>query len=160
MTRPLTIPALDPATVTPKIGSVPPKVPVAYRSIIQDRRKWQMSELLGLQDFGVNIVELPSGAKSSLGHWHSHEDEFIFVLDGELALITDEGKQTIGAGMAAGFPKGRRNGHHLINEAHSSARYLEIGSRHPEDVATYSDVDLKFSAGGYWTKAGKPVPSD
>jgi uncharacterized cupin superfamily protein len=150
-------PALDPATMAPHIGLVPPIYPPPWNTIAAGRRKWQFSQALGLTDFGVNLVELPPGEKSCLRHWHSHEDEFIYVLSGELTLVTDEGEQRLAPGMVAGFPKATPNGHHLINSGSEPAQYLEVGSRHPNDVGTYSDVDLRFSeATGFTKKTGEP----
>ena len=130
---------LDPMSVTPRSGS-------AYRHPFTDelagRVKRALGDALGLKSFGVNLVHLGPGDWSAPRHWHSHEDEFVFVLEGELTLVTDEGEQTLGPGMAAGFPAGVENGHHLINHGQTTAVYLEIGDRRPEDATVYPDADL------------------
>ena len=77
-------------------------------------------------------------------HWHTREDELVFILEGELVLKTDEGEQLLSAGTCAGFPAGVRNGHQLINRTDRAARYLEISNRDPEDGAEYPDVDLLY----------------
>jgi uncharacterized cupin superfamily protein len=85
-------------------------------------------------------------------HFHSHEDEFVFVVEGEIVLITNEGEQLLGAGDCAGFPAGTPNGHQLVNRSARPARYLEISNRDSNDTATYPDVDLAYSrdpAGGF-----------
>ena len=97
----------------------------------------------GLVDFGVNLMTLPPGAWSSQRHWHSHEDEFVHVLAGEVTLIEDAGETLLRAGDSAAFPKGSGDGHHLINRSAATAVYLEVGSRHPDDLTTCSDIDLK-----------------
>ena len=82
-----------------------------------------------LQDFGVDLMTLPPGGWSSQRHWHSHEDEFVFVLEGELVLVENDGEVLLRAGECAAFPKGTGNGHHMINRSGMTAVYLEVGSR-------------------------------
>jgi uncharacterized cupin superfamily protein len=109
----------------------------------------------------VNITRLPPGEWSSQRHWHSHEDEFVFVLEGELVLIENDGETALRAGDAAAFPKGSGDGHHMINRSESDAVYLEIGSRQPEDVTVCSDVDMMSSSnadGCFVHKDGTPFP--
>lgn len=122
-------------------------------------RRWQaVGDAAGLTQFGVNRVVLPPGAMSSLRHWHTEEDEFVVVLEGELVLVTDAGETTIGPGALAGFPKGRANGHHLVNRAESDAVFLAIGTRSSTDVCHYSDVDMKVDSrdNRYVTRDGTP----
>jgi len=95
-----------------------------------------------LKNFGVNLTRLDPGAESSMRHWHSKQDEFIYVLEGEVTLVTDAGRQKLASGAAAGFPAGKADGHQLINETDRPAVYLEVGDRTPGDGASYSDVDL------------------
>ena len=85
---------------------------------------------------------LPPGNWSSQRHWHSHEDEFVYVLEGELMLVEDDGETLLRAGDCAAFPKSTGNGHHLINRSGATAIYLEAGSRQPADVTTCSDIDM------------------
>ena len=90
-----------------------------------------------------SLLHLPPGAWSSQRHWHSHEDELVYVVSGELTLVTDRGEQRLAAGMCAGFPAGEPDGHHLINRSGQPATYLEIGTRIAEDGAVYSDIDME-----------------
>lgn len=106
------------------------------------RSKRALGEALGLRNFGVNLVHLEPGAASALRHWHTRQDEFIYVLEGELTLVTDAGPQLLKAGMCAGFPAGKADGHHLINRSPQPAVYLEVGDRLPGDDVYYPDVDL------------------
>ena len=107
------------------------------------RRKQRLSDAVGLSQFGVNRVELDPGVWSTVRHWHSHEDEFVMVLEGELTLVTDAGAQTLRAGDCAGFSAGVPDGHRLENRSDALAVYLEVGSRRPEvDETTYPDDDL------------------
>jgi len=103
-------------------------------------------------------MTLPPGGWSSQRHWHTHEDEFVYVLEGELVLVEDNSRTVLRAGECAAFPKNSGNGHHLINESSTIATYLEVGSRHPDDLTTCSDVDMKSSNrdGLFVTKAGEP----
>jgi uncharacterized cupin superfamily protein len=87
-------------------------------------------------------MRLPPGGWSSQRHWHSHEDEFVFVLEGELTLVEDDGETVLRAGDAAAFPRNSGDGHHMINKSGAVAVYLEVGSRSPDDLTTCSDIDM------------------
>lgn len=132
-------PALDPLTVEGRTGSL---YPTEFQQVVAGRIKRRLGDGLGLTDFGVNLVELAPGASSALRHWHSHEDEFVFVVQGCLTLVTDAGEQALEAGQCAGFPKDSGDGHCLINRSDGPALYLEVGSRNPGDRVVYPDVDL------------------
>jgi uncharacterized cupin superfamily protein len=111
----------------------------------------------GLTDYGINLMHLPPGNWSSQRHWHSHEDEFVYVLEGEVTLVEDDVETVLAAGDCAAFAKGTGNGHHLINRSGGIAIYLEIGSRMPEDVTTCSDIDMMTNADGRFVhKDGTP----
>ncbi|HEV2551971.1 MAG TPA: cupin domain-containing protein [Stellaceae bacterium] len=149
MSTRLKIPAFDPGSLPLKEGS---SYPEAFRAAVQGRRWRALGDAIGLTQFGVNLVELAPRSWSSQRHWHTHEDELIFVLEGELVLITDEGEQTMTAGSAAGFPAAKENGHHLVNRSGKPARFLAIGSRSRADSCHYPDVDLveRQDASGYY----------
>ncbi|HTH15413.1 MAG TPA: cupin domain-containing protein [Magnetospirillum sp.] len=132
-------PALDPAAVEGRTGSL---YPPEFQATVAGRVKRRLGDALGLSDFGVNLVELPPGTSSALRHWHSAEDEFVYVLSGTLTLITDAGEQDLPAGTCAGFPKNSGDGHCLINKSGQPATYLEVGSRNPADRVVYPDVDM------------------
>ena len=134
-------PALDPATLEPRIAS---GYPEPYRSQVLPREKRALGDPLGLKTIGINQTILAPGKESSMRHWHTHEEEFVFVLSGEVVLHTDAGEQVLKAGMCAGFPLGTTDGHCLINRSSQPAVYLEVSNRHPEDKAFYSEADLKF----------------
>lgn len=137
----LRTPALDPATLTPRTGS---GYPEPFRSRVLPREKRALGDALGLTKIGVNLTTLPPGKESSMRHWHTREDEIVFVLEGEVVLKSDEGEQLLTAGMCAGFPAGSEDGHQLINRSTKPARYLEMSNRDPEDSAAYSDVDMAY----------------
>lgn len=132
-------PALDPITVEGRTGSL---YPPEFQAVVAGRIKRRLGDALGLSDFGVNLVELPPGASSALRHWHSAEDEFVYVLSGVLTLVTDASEQQLPAGTCAGFPKNVGDGHCLRNDGQSPAAYLEVGSRNPADRVVYPDVDM------------------
>jgi uncharacterized cupin superfamily protein len=113
-----------------------------------------------LTDFGLNLMHLPPGNWSSQRHWHSHEDEFVYVLSGELILVEDGGETVLRAGDSAAFPKNSRNGHHMINRGTEPATYLEAGSRQPMDLTTCSDIDMMSANadGRFVHKDGTPYP--
>jgi uncharacterized cupin superfamily protein len=136
-----------------KTGYPPP-----FDAPIAGRVRQRLGDAGGLTDFGVNLMHMAPGAWSSQRHWHSHEDEFVWVLEGELTLIEDEGETVLHAGDCAAFRKNTGNGHHLINRSDKPAVYLEVGTRSRDDVATYSDIDMKVANadGRYVHKDGTP----
>lgn len=149
------MPRIDPTSVPARHGSNYP-APFAEKAGL--RVKQALGNAGGLTDFGVNLTQLPAGAWSSQRHWHSSEDEFVYVLSGELCLITDAGEQTLRAHDCAAFPKNRADAHHLINRGEQMAVYLEIGSRSNDDHCHYPDVDLDWDSaiGVYTRKDGSP----
>ena len=141
--------AFDPQALTPRKGS---GYPDPFHLAAAGREKRALGDAAGLTQFGVNLVHLPPGAWSSQRHWHSHEDELVYVLEGELTLVTDAGEESIKPGMAAGFPAGAPNAHHFINRGARTAVYLEVGTRSDADVCSYPDIDLHLEL-----EAGEPV---
>jgi uncharacterized cupin superfamily protein len=152
------MPKIDPSSVPSRKGSGYP-APLDQPCASRTRRR--LGDAGGLRDFGVNLMTLPSGGWSSQRHWHSHEDEFVYVLEGELVLIEDGSETVLHAGDCAAFPKGTGNGHHLINRSAAMAVYLEVGSRNPQDLTTCSDVDMMSSNadGRFLHKDGRPYSS-
>lgn len=116
----------------------------------RERRRWQLGEAAGLTQFGVNLLRLPAGAWSSQRHWHSHEDEFVHVLEGEVVLVTDDGEEVLGPGDSAGFKAGVRDGHCLQNRSDREAVVLEVGGRDERDHGEYSDIDMRFDTDGQY----------
>lgn len=139
MSGKITPPVLDPTAVPAVTGSAYPE---PFRSRVAARRKQKLGDALGLKNFGVNLTTIPPGAVSALRHWHSHEDEFIYIVSGELTLVTSNGEQRLTPGMCAGFPAGRSDGHCLVNCTGRDAVYLEVGDRRPDDAVTYPDDDI------------------
>jgi uncharacterized cupin superfamily protein len=131
----------DPMRVAARRGSIYPK---RYAEGFEGRVRRALTEPLGLTQFGVNLTTLEPGAMSSQRHWHSQEDEFVYVLSGELTLVTKDGEQILRPSMAVGFAKGDRNGHQLINRSSEPATYLEIGTRSGDDDVEYPDVDMRL----------------
>lgn len=151
------MPKIDVAAVPERKGA---GYPPPFDRPCADRVRQRLGNAGGLVDFGVNLMRLPPGSWSSQRHWHSHEDEFVFVLEGELTLVEDGGETILKAGDCAAFPKGSGDGHHLINRSDVTAVYLEVGSRSPDDVTTCSDIDVKSanSDGRFVHKNGTPYP--
>ncbi len=135
----LTPPALDPSTVEPRTGS---GYPEPYRSRVLPRDKRALGDALGLTRIGVNLTTLAPGKESSMRHWHTTEDELVYVVEGEVVLITDDGDQLLTAGMCAGFAAGATLGHQLVNRSDRPTRYLEISNRDPDDAGIYTDPDV------------------
>ena len=147
-----------------EVNSVPERRGSGYPSPFHlkagERVRQALGDAGGLKDFGVNLLKLPPGAWSSQRHWHSTEDEFVWVLSGEVALVADEGEHILRAGDCAAFQKNQPNGHHLINKSCEMAVVLEVGSRSTEDVCEYPDIDMRIDARvGYYThRDGRPYP--
>jgi uncharacterized cupin superfamily protein len=133
-------PALDPRSVPASTGT---GYPATFRAAVLGREKRRLGDALGLGHFGVNLVRLRPGAASSLRHWHSAEDEFIYVLEGEVELVTEAGAQILAAGMVAGFPAGKADGHQLVNRSAKDVAYLEVGDRQAGDEVDYPGLDLR-----------------
>ena len=152
---PLQKPALDPLTVAAVSRT---GYPEPYASRVMPREKRRLGDALGLTKIGINRTTLPPGKESSMRHWHVNEDEFVFVLEGEVVLRTNAGEQTLKPGMCAGFPAGIEDGHQLINRSGQPAVYLEISNRQGEDSVYYSDpdVDLMVTPKGMTRKDGSP----
>jgi uncharacterized cupin superfamily protein len=112
------------------------------------RTRTRLGDAAELTQFGVNLLQLPPGAWSSQRHWHTSSDEFVYVLSGEVTLVTDSGEEILRAGDAAGFPANDTNGHCLQNRSATAATVLEIGTRVPNDTAHYNDIDMLAPAGG------------
>ena len=142
------MPKIDLAKVPVKTGSV---YPSPYAEMMAGRSSLRLGDAGGLTQFGVNLVTLEPGALASLRHWHLKEDEFAIVLDGELVLIEEEGATPMRPGDCAAWKAGVANGHHFVNRSDRPARFLVIGSKIADEVASYSDVDMKIHMNG-----GKP----
>jgi len=137
------------------------RYPAPYNAPCAARTRQRLGDAAGLTDFGVNLLRLPPGVWSSQRHWHTAEDEFLYVLEGEVVLVTDAGEQTLKAGDCAGFKAGVADGHQLQNRSQREAVMLEVGSRKAvDDEVDYPDIDLRFlkGRGGFSHKDGKPYP--
>ena len=118
-------------------------------------RSWhRLGDAAGLTQFGVNLVRLPPGTWSSQRHWHTREDEFAYVVAGEVVLVTDAGEEILRAGDSAGFKAGIRDGHHFQNRTDRDATLLVVGSRDEADSGEYPDIDLAFRSGRYSGQGG------
>jgi uncharacterized cupin superfamily protein len=148
---------IDIAALPAVVGTL---YPPPFDQPCRARARRRLGDAAGLTQFGVNLLVLPPGAWSSQRHWHSHGDEFIYVLEGEVTLVTDAGAELLRAGNAAGFKAGDRDGHCLQNRSAAEARVLEVGTRVAEDAGFYPDIDLVAPAGGkpaaYTHRDGRP----
>jgi uncharacterized cupin superfamily protein len=157
-------PALAGKTAMPKIdiAAVPERKGIGYPAPFDApcaaRIRQRLGDAGGLTDVGVNLMRLPPGNWSSQRHWHSEEDELVYVLEGELVLIEDDGETVLRVGDCAAFPKNSGNGHHMINRSDAMAVYLEVGTRSPTDVITCSDIDMMSPStdGRFLHKDGTP----
>ena len=150
------MPKIDVAAVPRRKGS---NYPPPFDAPCATRTRQRLGDAGGLRDFGVNLMTLPPGGWSSQRHWHTHEDELVYVLEGEVTLVEDGGETVLRAGECAAFPKNTGNGHHLINRSSTMAVYLEVGSRDPQDVTMYSEIDMMSpnTDGRYVHKDGTPI---
>jgi uncharacterized cupin superfamily protein len=137
------MPKLDIASAKERRGC---GYPAPYDKPCLDRVRKTLGDAGGLSDFGVNMLTLKPGVWSSQRHWHSQEDEFVYVLSGEVVLVDDKGEHVLRAGDCAAFPKGQANGHHLINRSSADAVCLEVGTRSTDDFCDYPDIDLQIDS--------------
>jgi uncharacterized cupin superfamily protein len=137
------MPKIDPTRAPLRTGS---SYPAPFDEPCKLRSARRLGDAAGLTQFGVNLVRLPPGAWSSQRHWHSHEDELVHVLEGEVVLVTDAGDEPLRSGECAGFKAGIRDGHHFQNRSSTDAVLLVVGTRNEEDYGEYSDIDMVFTA--------------
>jgi len=147
--------ALHTSDVEMRVGT---GYPAPHDVPCRQRGRRRLSDAFGLSQFGANLLELLPGAWSSQRHWHERQDEFIYVVEGEVTLITNEGVTVLKPGMFAGFRASVANGHHLVNRSNAVARVLEVGTRTAEETAHYSDIDMIYREGeGYLTRDGRKL---
>jgi uncharacterized cupin superfamily protein len=158
MTKPR-LPAFDPADVAESNAT---SLPEPFRA--ENSRRWnrRLGEHARMKNFGVNLTRIVPGAQSSFRHAHSKQDEFIWVVSGEVVLETNEGRQTLTPGMCAGFPAGCGNAHRFLNLSQQDAVILVIGDRTPFDEVAYPDIDMHGKAGAdsryvFTRKDGTPL---
>ena len=151
------MPKIDVSAIPVRVGT---GYPDPFNDACAERTRRRLGDAGSLQDFGVNLMTLPPERWSSQRHWHSHEDEFVYGLEGELTLVEDSGESVLRPGYCAAFPKGTGNGHHLRNLGATVAVYLEVGSRHADDLTTCSDIDMMShnKDGRFVHKDGSPYP--
>jgi uncharacterized cupin superfamily protein len=116
--------------------------PSPFDQPVAETRRQNLARSQGLEAFGVNLKTMPPGSWSSQRHWHSHEDEFVWVVEGELTLVTDAGEEVLRVGDCAAFKAGEPDGHHLINKSPHIAKVLEIGNADRRDRCVYPDIDM------------------
>jgi len=133
------MPKVDIASASQSSGT---RYPAPFAGPCKGRQLRRLGDAAGLTQFGVNLVEVPPGGWSSQRHWHTHEDEFVFILEGELIMVTDKGEETMRPGDCAGFKAGDHNGHHFQNRSSQRAVFLVVGSRNEADECGYPDIDL------------------
>jgi uncharacterized cupin superfamily protein len=136
--------------------------PPPFNKVVEGRSRKRLARAAGLTQFGVNICTLKPGAASSQRHWHENEDEFVFVLEGEVVLCEDGGETVLKPGDAAAWKAGVPNGHCLVNRSDRDTVFIEVGTRAPSERAHYSDIDMKVvrdEKGMHYTrKNGEPYP--
>lgn len=135
----------------------PSNYPAELLAKVAGRDKRPLGDPFGLTNFGVNLTRLAPGSASSLRHAHAKQDEFVYVLEGEPALVTNSGETLLKPGMCAGFKAGTGDAHHLVNRGAADAVFLEVGDRTPGDAVRYPDDDIQAALGpdGKWNFSRK-----
>ena len=123
--------------------------PPPYKDICLGAAWNKLGDAAGLTDFGVNLVRLPPGKWSSQRHWHTHEDELVYVLEGEVTLMEDDGPHILRPGDVAAWKAGDTNAHCLQNLSDRDAVYLEIGARRAPEAVLEADQDIALGRGGH-----------
>ena len=151
------MPKIDPDKAPSRFGC---GYPPPHDAPCLGRQRWQLGETAGLTQFGVNLLRIGPGVWSSQRHNHTHEDEFITVLEGEVVLVEDAGETVLRAGDFAGFPAGSKDAHKLENRSDREAVVLEMGGRDARDACDYPDIDMIARPGesGYRHRDGTPYP--
>ena len=150
------MPKIDIAKAPTRFGTT---YPAPFDEPCRERKRWKLGDAAGLTQFGVNMLRLPPGAWSSQRHWHEGEDEFVWVVSGEVVLVEDDAETVLRAGDCAGFRAGVPNGHKLENRSAVEAVLLEVGTRTPNgDSGDYPDIDMVFRPEGYFHRDGTPYP--
>ena len=134
------------------------RYPKPFDEPCKERQGLRLGIAAGLSQFGVNLVTLTPGTWASQRHWHEKEDEFVYVVSGELVLVEDEGEVVLGPGDCAGWKAGVHNGHHLINKSGREATFLVVGTRDDTDWGEYPDIDLRFNPSSYDPTGGARGP--
>ncbi len=119
--------------------------PDSFKQIVAGRTKRKLGDVFGLTNFGVNLTHLEPGAASALYHWHTVQDEFVFVLEGLATVLAGDDEFELNAGDCIGFKAGTKIGHQVINRSDERVTYIEIGDRLPGDDGDYPRDDLAFS---------------
>jgi uncharacterized cupin superfamily protein len=137
--------------------------PEPFREAQRKRFNRRLGDYAGLKNYGVNFTRVLPGGQSSARHAHSKQDEFVYVLEGELVLVSDAGRETVGLGTCIGFPAGTGDGHHFLNLTDKPAAFIVVGDRSADDVVAYPDIDLELRAGPggvrvFCHKDGTPYP--
>ena len=133
------------------------RYPEPFAAPCQNKIRHRLAIAAGLKQIGINLLELEPGAWSSQRHWHTHAEEFVYVLEGEVVLVTEGGEEILRVGDCAAFLPGDRDGHHLQNRSGARACVLEVGSANlRNDEAHYPDIDLRSGASGYFRRDGTP----
>ena len=153
------MPKIDIDKATKHFGT---RYPPPFDAPCRERKRWALGDVAGLTQFGVNLMRLAPGVWTSQRHWHTAEDEFVWVVEGEVVLVEDGGETVLKAGDCAGFKSGVANGHKIENRSDREAVLLEIGTRSPEtDEAYYSDIDMMVGPDSvYRHKDGTPYEVD
>ncbi|RAK59907.1 transcriptional regulator [Phenylobacterium hankyongense] len=152
------MPKIDIDQAPTRFGSA---YPAPFDEPCKARKRWKLGDAGGLTQFGVNYMRLAPGGWTSQRHWHTAEDEFVWVVEGEVVLVTDDGEEVLRAGDCAAFPAGVPNGHHIQNRSQAEAVLLEVGSRRPgDDGCDYPDLDMIIRVGErtYRHRDGEPYP--
>jgi len=103
--------------------------------------RFAYSDAAGLDQFGAAVEILQPGGRSSDRHWHTDQDEFLYLISGEAVLVEDEGEHTMYPGDSACWKAGNPDGHMLVNRSDAPCSFVVVGTRTPRDTVHYSDID-------------------
>ncbi|MFN7904029.1 MAG: GNAT family N-acetyltransferase [Pseudobdellovibrionaceae bacterium] len=124
---------------------------------------FRLTDHIGLKNLGISYDYLPAGTRSAFPHAHTHEEEFVYVLQGQPTVWLDGFTKTIGADEFAAFPSNTGLSHCLINDSNDEVIYLCIGETQefPTEKISYPLNPLRQKEcrrkGWYWDELKTPV---
>jgi len=102
-----------------------------------------LGDLTGLSGFGFHLIEIQPGHESTELHRHYHEDECVYILEGEAEATIGSEVFQVGAGDFIGYRAGGE-AHKLLNNGEAILKCIVVGQRSDHDVADYTALNKRI----------------